>query len=169
VPYHRFQEVNKHLREAREWRKAHEPKLQELDTLRGQLTELQTARAEDRAFYRHGLVDEDAQDAARMLYGKVAEADRPEGGIGEWLSSFGEGEGKTAPPRLLAPFLGGSQPAPAEPPARGRPPAPAPVPAPTGKVWSAEAIEALSEQCRTSGDWSAWDAALPDILASQKG
>jgi hypothetical protein len=167
VPYQRFTEVYDELKELRTWKETHAPTLQEVDTLRSQVSSMETRHAEDRALWRHGLVDEDAADVARLLYGKVDEADRPEGGIDAWLGGFGEGEGKTAPPRALAPFLGAPAAPPAETPPPVRPPPSRPVPTPSGKVWDEASINELARQCEASGNWDPWDAAQEDILASQ--
>jgi hypothetical protein len=121
IPMDRFEEVyGKHMALKRDFDTRLEAQVTERTSdLQAQLDAERAARAEDKALFGAGLTDEDAQDAARMLYAKVPEADRPEGGIAAWLDGFGEGEGKTAPPRLLAPFLGAPEQKPTQ--SRGRP------------------------------------------------
>jgi hypothetical protein len=160
IAYDRFEEVYD------KWKTAEREIDQRVQTrtseLQQQLDAERAGRAEDRAFFGVGLTDEDAQDAARMLYGKIPEADRPKGGMGEWLQGFGEGEGKTAPPKLLAPFLtSGSSGKGSEP----RTPNGGAGGGPSGadsKV-TAEAVRAARVEAQRTGNWEKFDALVASI------
>ena len=59
--------------------------------LRQQITDLEgqvAGHQEERALWGVGITDPEAQDVARYLYGRVPEADRPEGGVAGWVSGF---------------------------------------------------------------------------------
>jgi hypothetical protein len=158
VPYSRFDEVR---RERDDWRtRAESASKVEADLvaaresfakLQAELDAERSARADDRAFAAVGLLDSDAQDVARLLYGKVSE--KPEGGLAAWLAAATEKP--DAAPMPLRPYL--SQPA--------KPPKPAPMDTsdPTGAARvvtgdvTAEQLRAAREVGRTTGDWSQFD------------
>ena len=157
VPYHRFVDV---IRERDDYRSrweaasASDKALTEARTAaeqaRAELEAERAARAEDRAFYGAGLVDADAQDVARLLYGKLAE--KPEGGLAAWLKATTENP--DAAPVPLRPYIV-KQPAP-PPPAPTRSVTPgAEQRAVTGDV-SADQLRALREEAQRTGDWTAW-------------
>ena len=85
----------------------------ERDGLRGELDALRASHATERDLWRAGLHDEEGQEVARTLFGRLPEAERPKS-IGEWLASF---TGDKPAPRGLAPYLapGGGAPKPAPP------------------------------------------------------
>jgi hypothetical protein len=125
------------------------------EAVQRQLAELQAAveaerngRNEDRALFGAGITDADGQEVARLLYGKLSE--KPEGGIGEWLTSL-RAEGAEVP-KALSPWL--------QPPAQPattttRPPTQAPRAAPpTEGRPDAGAIRAAREAFR-KGELSA--------------
>lgn len=111
VPYGRFNEVLQQRNELKaQWEQA------DVDGLRSRATELEQAleaersgRAEDRALFGAGLTDPEGQAVARFLYGRLEE--KPEGGMGAWLSSL-SAEGAEVP-KPLAPYM--AQQAAAEP------------------------------------------------------
>ena len=157
VPYHRFVDV---IRERDDYRSrweaasASDKALTEArsaaEQARAELEAERAARAEDRAFYGAGLVDADAQDVARLLYGKLAE--KPEGGLAAWLKATTENP--DAAPVPLRPYII-KQPAP-PPPAPARNTAPgAEQRAVTGDV-SADQLRALREEAQRTGNWTAW-------------
>lgn len=74
---------------------------------------------DERAMVSAGLVDDEARDVARALYGRLPGEGRP-ATVAEWVASL-RVEGAT-PPRALAPYLGGG----------GAPPVAAPPPRPSG-------------------------------------
>ena len=97
-----------------------------------------------------------------MLYSKVPEADRPEGGIAAWLGGFGEGEGKTAPPRLLAPFLGAPE---QKPTPKPRTPDKGAGGGPSGSnnEVTAEALRAARLEAQRTGNWEKFDALVASM------
>jgi hypothetical protein len=163
VPSHRLREATE---EARTWKAKYDevaPKLAQLDTLATQVqtleqarAALEAARAEDRALFGAGLLDEDVQDLARLQWSKVPADQRPEGGIGAWL-----GELKASPdkaPTTLRPFLGTQAGAAAAAPARAGQQAAAGQHATAGQVTTQRLAELKAQAMRT-GDWKAFNEA----------
>lgn len=158
VPYTRFDEVR---RERDTWKtKAESASTIEADltAARDALSKLQAeldaeraARSDDRAFASAGLLDPDAQDVARLLYGKAAE--KPEGGLAAWIKAATE-KPDTAP-LPLRPYL--SQ------PAKPSKPAPLDTSDPTGAARvttgdiTAEQLRAAREYGRRTNDWTEFD------------
>ena len=162
--------------------------LAERDTLRGQMEELQKqlanlepaqTRAEElaqqltqvKALSRAGIVDDDGQAVAGMLYDRLAT--KPEGGIGAWLEGF-SAEGASVPrplqpylhkPAPPAPAAAAPAPAPASPPAAARPDPNSTAVAPGDGRLSPEALtDAHARAMR--GDRSAHDAIRRHMKAS---
>lgn len=84
VPYERFRQVNDKLRQVSEERTALESRLAAREA---ELTSQVTRAQEDRHLARLGLLDDEGVDIARLLYGRVPEAERPKGGLVEWLQA----------------------------------------------------------------------------------
>lgn len=140
--------------------KQHEKTVAEL---RAEVEAERRARAEDRGLFAAGLVDEEAQDTARHVYGRLPADARPD--FGTWLSGL-RAEGATVP-KPLQPFLSGT-------------PAPAPAKAPslnagvdgnaraTGAVISEDQINAIKSRMIQTGNTAEYDAHRDQILASLK-
>jgi len=158
VPYTRFDEVR---RERDDWRKRAESAAtieadltaarESFAKLQAELDAERNGRVEDRAFAGAGLLDPDAQDVARLLYGKVAE--KPDGGLASWLKFVTEKP--ESAPLALRPYIG-------QPP---KPPKPMPTDdtdttaasrVTTGDV-TADQLRAAREHGRKTGDWSQFD------------
>ena len=127
--------------------------VEELTPFRAQVDSLQAQLGNVRALSQAGIVDEDGQAVAGMLYDRIE--DKPEGGLAGWLSDLQKDPQKA--PRPLRPYL-----QPAEAPARRTAPATAPAATnpdatavdPSSGVLSAEALaEARKRLAR--GDRSA--------------
>ena len=154
VPYHRFVDV---IRERDDFRakweaaSAADTALTEARTeaqrVRAELDAERAARAEDRAFYGAGLADPDAQDVARLLYGKVAE--KPEGGLSAWLAAT-TADPENAP-LPLRPYLTAPKPS-----AKPAPPDPT-NPAGPQRVVNADTLEGMIRDARERKDWKAFD------------
>lgn len=157
VPYHRFVDV---IRERDDFRSRWEAASAsdraltearaEAERARAELEAERLARTEDRAFYGAGLVDSDAQDVARLLYGKLA--DKPDGGLAAWLKATTENP--DAAPVPLRPYIVKPPPGPAPAPARNVAPG-AEQRSVSGDV-SADQLRALREEAQRTGDWTAW-------------
>jgi len=76
--------------------KAHESVRAELDAIKAERSAWET----ERALMGAGLTDPEGMDFARIAYGRIAEADRPKGGIVEWIG--GERDNL---PKALHPYL----------------------------------------------------------------
>lgn len=138
--------------------------LEELKPYQEQVSSLQTQLDRVRALSRSGIIDDDGQAVAGMLYDRLEE--KPEGGIGAWLSGF---EDATKAPRPLQPYLIKPEPPAAAPP----PPAPAAArPDPNGTAVAAVdgrlSPEALMDANKRAmrGDKAAHDAIRRHMKAS---
>lgn len=86
--------------------------LEQLQPFRQQVGTLQAQLDQVKALSRAGIIDDDGQAVAGMLFDRLSE--KPEGGIAAWLGSF---EDPSKAPRPLQPYL-------------VKPAAPTPAPAP---------------------------------------
>lgn len=164
VPYHRFVEV---LRERDDFRAKYEGASSadraltearaEAERIRAELNAERNGRLEDRAFYGAGLTDADAQDVARLLYGKLAE--KPDGGLSAWLK--GITEAPDAAPVPLRPYIAKPAMPPAPAPKDGGTPS-GPQRATVGDV-TAEALRSARERAKATGDWSEFDALTAQV------
>lgn len=155
IPFARFDAVIGERNDLREQVKRLTKEAARVEDLKQQLDAERRGRAEDAAFFGAGLADEEGRDIARYHYDKLPQDDRPP--LGDWLSSFGEGEGKVAPPRSLAPFLNMA-------------PAQAPRPQPNAGIVrtgtrtpatsgpTQQQIRKAAEDAARTGDWSGFDA-----------
>lgn len=87
-----------------------------LEPFQQQVGALQAELGQVRALSRVGIIDDEGQAVAAMLYDRLAE--KPEGGIGAWLSGF---EDPSGAPRPLQPYLVKPSPAAAEAPVAAAP------------------------------------------------
>jgi hypothetical protein len=104
VSYERFSEVNGAKRALAKEVEALRPKAAEADTLRAEVDRLKAAQAswlEERTILGAGIFDEpdEALDVARMVYGKLPEADRP--AFTDWTKGLAA-EGAAVPKPLQA-------------------------------------------------------------------
>lgn len=131
-------------------------KVEELSPFQAQVEELQGQLSSVRALSAAGIIDEEGQAVAGMLYDRVQ--DKPEGGLAGWLSAMRETPDKA--PRPLRPYLHPAEAAPAsKAPPTARPAAAAPDPnrtavEPASGVLSAEAL-AEARRRLARGDRSA--------------
>lgn len=139
----------------------------ELETLKPyqeQVSGLQAQLEQVRALSRAGIIDDDGQAVAGMLFDRLTE--KPEGGIGAWLSGF---EDPSKAPRPLQPYLvKPAAPAPAAPPAASVPPRPDPNQTAVAAVDGRLSPEALADANRRAmrGDKTAHDAIRRHMKAS---
>lgn len=137
--------------------------LESLKPYQEQVSGLQAQLEQVRALSRAGIIDDDGQAVAGMLFDRLAE--KPDGGIGAWLSGF---EDPTKAPRPLQPYLVRPEaPAPAAaPPAAAQRPDPnqTAVAAVDGRL----SPEALADANRRAmrGDKTAHDAIRRHMKAS---
>ena len=110
VPYSRFTEVYNEKKRLDERVAAMEAELapyKELDSkykeLEARHTAAQSEWQSERALLRAGLSDPEAMDVAKLLFSRIPEADRPEGGIESWLSEIKKDPSKG--PKALQPFF----------------------------------------------------------------
>lgn len=120
---------------------------QELADIKAARTSEQAGWRDERDLLRTGLVDDEAHAVARVLYGRIPEAERPPT-IGEWVTGL-RAEGATPPP-ALAGYLGRTgapvvQPPPPKVQGSGR------LPPAAGAVTS-EALRAAREHFQKTGD-----------------
>ena len=127
------------------------------------LEEQVNAHAEEKALWQVGLVDDEALDVARLLYNKMPEDDRPEGGLAGWWDALKEAP-DTAPTPLRG-YLGTEAAATTRKPPKSNSGTKA-VPPPTESPYTHSQIRALKERCARSGDWTEWEEAQPKIRAS---
>lgn len=138
--------------------------LEKLKPYQEQVTGLQSQLEQVKALSRAGIIDDDGQAVASMLFDRLAE--KPEGGISAWLAGF---EDASSAPRPLQPYLVkttvSAPPAPAVAPAASRPdPDSTAVAAVDGRL----SPEALAEVNRRAmrGDRDAHDAIRRHMRAS---
>lgn len=163
VPYYRFQEVVEKANGlkaelektqaiaagATQWEKAAATAKAELEAERAARAAEASAWQEERGLIGIGLTDSEAQDAARFAWGRIPDADRPAGGIVDWLGELRKDPKKA--PRILSPFIGEAAKPPPPKPGGGRPDVPA------GPV-TQEAIRAATAHGKSTGDWSQLEA-----------
>lgn len=131
---------------------------------RAELDRLRSDYAERTALTKSGITDEDGQDVARLLYGRLPAEGKPKS-IGEWVGAL-RAEGATVP-KPLAPYLSATS----APPATTTTPAPkasapsATAPPAAGAVTSQAIIDAYS-RLRASPNDPAARAAVDAIRAS---
>ena len=135
--------------------------LEKLKPYQEQVGGLQAQLEQVKALSRAGIIDDDGQAVAGMLYERLAE--KPEGGIGAWLSGF---EDPSKAPRPLQPYL--VKPAPAAPPAAPAAARPDPNKTAVAAVDGRLSPEALAEVNKRAmrGDKDAHDAIRRHMRAS---
>lgn len=156
VPYERFAAVAAERKALKSEVEALRTKAGGLDAATKEAADLKSALASaqadfaDRlALHRHGVGDDEGQDVARMLHGRLPPENRP--ALGDWVAGL-KAEGATIP-RALQPYLA---PAPSgvTPPTAPKPAATSGQPPPaSGRVDDA-ALRTAREQARKTGDWS---------------
>ena len=138
--------------------------LEQLKPFQEQVGGLEAQLAQVKALARAGIVDDDGQAVAGMLFDRLAE--KPEGGIAAWLAGFDDA---TKAPRPLQPYLARPEPSPAAP-APAAPAAPRADPNQTAvaAVDGRLSPEALADANRRAmrGDKTAHDAIRRHMKAS---
>ena len=185
IPYDRFQSVVNERNELKTTISDLQTQLQgaleksaTVDTLAATIEEMKTSHAAaaqdwatDEALLSAGLTDAEGRDIAKYLYGKIPPEGRPD--LPAWMAGI-KAEPATAP-KALAPYLGPTAPAIAEPAApngstlppsnRGTNTTAQPV---AGEPISAERIRQLRIEAMRTGDWSAYRESRGAILAAVK-
>lgn len=142
IPRARLNEVITERDALRQQLEEVQSKVAELEPFQAQVGSLQAELGQVRALSKVGIIDDEGQAVAAMLYGRLAEP--PEGGIGAWLAGF---EDASAAPRPLQPYL--AKPQPAAPPTQAAAPAAAPRPDPNETAVAAKdgrlSAEALAD------------------------